>query len=119
MVIYVSTSPAQLNQEITISDANDVFAGLSTVTLADDTVADDDATRVSVFDEAALNALINEDKSVNIDPEGIAVASDGGVWLASEGSGTQGDTARPINSLKFILQLDANGVIENVINWQD
>ena len=115
----MSTSPAQLNQEITISDVNDVFAGLSTITLADDTVADDHATRVSVFDEADLNALINNDKSVNIDPEGIAVASDSGFWIASEGSGTQGDAARPINSLNFILKLDANGVIENVITLPD
>ncbi|MFT5716684.1 MAG: hypothetical protein ACJAWS_000650 [Oleiphilaceae bacterium] len=114
-VLDVSSFPAKLNQEITISDASDVFSNLVVTMLADTNVADDDATRVSTFDEVDLNALINTDKSINIDPEGIAVASDGGFWIASEGSGTQGDISRPINSLNFILKTDNNGLIEKVI----
>ncbi|WP_197475884.1 MULTISPECIES: esterase-like activity of phytase family protein [unclassified Oleiphilus] len=113
--IDVSTTPAQLNQEVTIKDSNNIFAAISRSVLADDSVDADDATRVSVFDEADLALLINDDNSVNIDPEGIAVASDGGFWVASEGSGTQGDAGRPINSLNFIFKTDANGVIEEVI----
>ena len=55
-------------------------------------------------------------KTVNIDPEGIAKASDGGFWVASEGAGTIGDTAsRPIEKLNFVFKTDAEGVIENVI----
>ncbi|MFT7184833.1 MAG: hypothetical protein ACI84K_000199 [Pseudohongiellaceae bacterium] len=111
----VSSSPAKLNQEITISDAGDVFSNLPVTMLTDTSVADDHPTRVSTFDEADLNMLINADKSVNIDPEGIAVASDGGFWIASEGSGTQGDNSRPINSLNFIFKTDINGLIEQVI----
>ncbi|MCG8371596.1 MAG: esterase-like activity of phytase family protein [Proteobacteria bacterium] len=112
--IDVGTVPATLDAEITIVDANDVFAATTTVDLADPNVADDDATRVDVFDEADLAAMINADKSVNIDPEGVAAASGGGFWVASEGSGTVGDATRPVNSLNFVFKTDANGTIENV-----
>lgn len=113
--INTSSTPATLSQEITIRDSNDVFAGITTVALADSNVDADDATRVNVFDEADLSALINNDKTVNIDPEGIAVASTGGFWVVSEGSGTVNDASRPINSLNFIFKTDASGVIEDVI----
>lgn len=108
-------SPARISAETVLSDANNVFANIAAVDLADPTVGDDDASRISVFDEADLDNLINADGSVNIDPEGIAVASDGGFWLASEGAGTVGDAGRPVNSLNFIIKTDAGGVIENVI----
>lgn len=115
----VGTVPARLTSEMRISDAGDVFAAIDTVALADTSVDDDDATRVSVFDEADLAALINDDKTVNIDPEGIAVASDGGFWIASEGAGTIGDEGRPINSLNFLFKTDPSGVIEQVITLPD
>ena len=117
--LNISSSPAKLNKEIIISDANDVFANLVVTSLADNSVADDHVTRLSTFDEADLNALINEDKSINIDPEGIATSNDGGFWIASEGSGTQGDNSRPINSLNLILKTDNNGLIEQVIPLPD
>ena len=113
--IDTSVAPASLDTEITITDTNDVFAGIATVALADATVDDDDATRIDVFDEADLALLINADKTVNIDPEGVALASAGGFWVASEGSGTVGDARRPVNSLNFLFKLDATGVIEEVI----
>ena len=117
--IDTEQTPARLVDEIRISDANDVFANISTVTLADASVDEDDATRVNVFDQADLAAMINADKTVNIDPEGIAKASDGGFWIASEGTGTVGDSDRPVNSLNFIFKTDENGVIENVIRLPD
>ena len=117
--IDVNQSPARLVEEIRITDANDVFAGFSVATLADASVEDDDASRVGVFDEADLAAMINADKSVNIDPEGISKASDSGFWVASEGSGTAGDAGRPINSRNFIFKTDANGVIEAVVTLPD
>ncbi len=117
--IDVSQTPAVLTQEISITDANDVFSSITSVALADASVDADDATRVGVFDEADLAAMINADKTVNIDPEGIAKATDGGFWVASEGSGTIGDTDRPINSLNFIFKTDAQGVIEDVIALPD
>lgn len=117
--IDISQTPALLDTEIRISDANGVFAAIPAVALADATVADDDPTRIDVFDEADLAALINDDNTVNIDPEGISVASTGGYWIASEGSGTVGDPARPVNSLNFIFKVDAAGVIEAVVTLPD
>ena len=113
--IATTESPARLIAEITIRDSNDIFAGFNAVALADATVSEDDPSRIAVFDEADLSAMINPDKSINIDPEGIAKASDGGFWVASEGSGTIGDDSRPLNSLNFIFKTDSSGVIENVI----
>lgn len=117
--IDASQSPARLTGEITIKDSNDVFASISAQPLADTSVDSNDVTRIEVFDEADLAAMINGDKSVNIDPEGISVASDGGFWVASEGSGTAGDADRPINSRNFIFKTDAFGVIEAVITLPD
>lgn len=107
---------ARITRETRISDSNDVFAAYPAANLVDASVNDDDASRVNVFDEADLQLMINEDKTVNIDAEGIAKAADGGFWIASEGSGTVNDSNRPINSLNFIFKTDANGVIENVIS---
>lgn len=115
LTLDISKVPAMLTEEIRILDSNDVFASLDVVALADDTVDDDHAARVDVFDEADLALLINDDKSINIDPEGISVSADGGFWVASEGSGTLGDAGRPVNSLNFLFKTDANGIIENVV----
>lgn len=105
--IDVSEKPAKLFAETTIKDSNDVFASIPTMSAnKDDTL----------FDAQDLAAMINDDKTVNIDPEGIAKSSDGGFWVASEGSGTVNDTEdRPIESLNFVFKTDADGVIEQVI----
>ncbi len=115
----VSTIPATLTAETFIRDDNGIFAAVSTTALADPGVAEDDPSRAGVFDASDLAALINADGTVNIDPEGIAVASDGGFWLASEGAGTIGDAARPINSLNFLFKLTPDGVIEQVYTLPD
>jgi len=113
--IDTSRSPARITTELRVNDEQAVFENFAAVDLADSQVDDDDPTRVSVFDIADLAAMINQDKTVNLDLEGIAQASDGGYWLASEGSGTIGDTDRPINSLNFIFKTDEQGTIEQVI----
>lgn len=104
----VTKTPAALTSELTIMDSNDVFAAVTTSGAA----ADADS-----FDDVDLAAMINADKSVNLDPEGIAARLDGqGFWVASEGAGTQSDTAkRPIEKLNFIFKLSTSGVIEEVI----
>jgi hypothetical protein len=61
---------------------------------------------------AELAAMINADKSVNIDPEGLAKAADGGFWIASEGSGAAASAA----SMNLIFKTDVFGVIESVIH---
>ena len=110
-----STQPARLQSEIVIKDSNNVLASLAAQSLGDTSVDDDHSSRVAVFDQVDLANMINDDQTVNIDSEGIAVASAGGFWIASEGSGTQGDTSRPINSLNMILKTSATGDIEQVI----
>ena len=114
-----STQPASLSAETYIKDTNDVFAGVAAVSLADSSVDEEDVSRINVFDQADLAALINDDKTVNIDPEGIAKAENGGFWIASEGFGTKGDADRPINSLNFIFKTNDQGVIEQVITLPD
>ncbi|TVZ39667.1 hypothetical protein P886_4074 [Alteromonadaceae bacterium 2753L.S.0a.02] len=106
--IDASQSPALLVAETTIMDSNNVFAGVTTSGATEDPAS---------FDAVDLAAMINSDKSVNIDPEGIARASDGGFWVASEGAGTMSDTeGRPIQSLNFLFKTDAYGVIEDVVS---
>ncbi|MFC3120755.1 esterase-like activity of phytase family protein [Agaribacter flavus] len=104
--IDVGQTPALIVDEITLSDANDVFAAFPTSGATEDAES---------FDDVDLAAMINADKSVNIDPEGISMASDGGFWVASEGAGTIGDDNRPIEKLNFIFKTDATGVIESVV----
>ena len=117
--IDITRTPAMLTAATKIVDTNDILAAITTVTLADNTVDDDDASRIDVFDEADLALLINADKTINIDPEGISMASDGGFWVASEGSGTVGDAGRPVNSLNMLLKTTNAGVIESVVTLPD
>lgn len=113
--IDTAEQPARLNKEMRILDSNDVLASLPAMALADSSVDDDHPSRVGVFDVADRAALVNDDKTVNLDPEGLAQASDGDFWLVSEGSGTIGDDSRPINSLNMLIKLSAEAVIEQVI----
>ena len=109
--IDVSSTPASLNAETTIMDSNDIFAAFPTSGATED---------ADSFDDVDLGNMINADKSVNIDPEGVAKASDGGFWVASEGAGTLSDTgSRPIEKLNFLFKTDANGVIEDVVTLPD
>jgi hypothetical protein len=71
-----------------------------------------DAANADAFDDTDLAALVNADGSVNLDPEGIALASTGGFWIASEGSGTVGDAKRPIKTANLIFKLSASGSLK-------
>jgi len=106
-VIDPSVTPAKINKEIVIKDSKGVMAALA-ATLP----ADKDA---NAFDQTDLKLMLNADGTVNIDPEGIAVASDSGFWLASEGAGTVGDKKYPVTAPNMIVKTDATGVIQNVI----
>ncbi len=59
--------------------------------------------------------LVNDDYSVNLDPEGISTREQGGYWLASEGKGTVGSTSKPFESLNLLLRVDKGGLIEEVV----
>ncbi len=105
--IDLSKAPAQINKEIAIKDSKGVLAALS-ATLP----ADKDA---NAFDQTDLKLMLNADGTVNLDPEGIAVSSDGGFWLASEGAGTVNDAKYPVTKPNIIVKADAAGVIQQVI----
>lgn len=96
----VSSKPALIVGETKIMDSKNVFA-TSGVNAG-----------LPAFTNAELAAMINADKSVNIDPEGLAKASDGGFWVASEGSGAAASAA----SMNLIFKTDNQGVIESVIS---
>jgi hypothetical protein len=105
--IDTGSKPALLQKEIKITDPNGKIAGLAASLPA--------AADANAFDATDLPAMVNTDGSVNLDPEGIAVASAGGFWVASEGNGTVGEAARPVKTANLIFKLSANGVIEDII----
>lgn len=73
------------------------------------------------FDQTDVAAMINADKTVNLDPEGISLASAGGFWIASEGAGskTAYETGRNITSANLLLRVSAAGVIQEVVSLPD
>ena len=60
-------------------------------------------------------SMVNVDSTVNLDPEGITTRKDGGFWVASEGKGTIGSTAKPFETLNLLLRISKKGYIEEVI----
>jgi hypothetical protein len=105
--IDTGSKPALLQKEIKITDPNGKIAALKDV-LPDTASAD-------AFDDTDLAAMVNADGSVNLDPEGISVASAGGFWVASEGNGTVGDADRPVKTANLIFKLSPSGVVEDII----
>jgi hypothetical protein len=106
--IDTASKPALLKSEVKITDPNGKIAALAAVL--------PDTKDPLTFDDTDLAALVNADGSVNIDPEGISLASTGGFWLASEGAGSVNDSvARPVLSANLIFKLSATGVIEEII----
>ncbi len=89
----VGAQPAVITAEIRIVDTDGVLASLPLGTLPEGTV--------------------NEDKTVNIDPEGIAKLADGSFWIASEGKGSLIDG--PVTSMNVLIETDANGVIQQAV----
>jgi hypothetical protein len=105
--IDTSTKPATLRREIAITDPNRRIAALASMLPA--------AASANAFDATDLAAMVNADGTVNLDPEGIALASGGGFWIASEGNGTVGEAARPVITANLIFRVSATGVIEDIV----
>jgi hypothetical protein len=111
--VDVGVAPAAIRSELRITDANDVLKNFgATLPAARDNQA---------FDQTDVTAMINADKTVNLDPEGISLASAGGFWIASEGAGskTAYETGRNITSANLLLRVSAAGVIEEVVTLPD
>jgi hypothetical protein len=63
--------------------------------------------------------LVNDDDTVNLDPEGVAVRQDGGFWIASEGIGSIDDPSRPVEAPNLLVRTDDAGVIVEVVELPD
>nr|WP_222124912.1 esterase-like activity of phytase family protein [Variovorax boronicumulans] len=105
--IDTASKPAKLQREIRITDPDRRIAALAATLPA--------AKDANAFDATDLAALVNADGTVNLDPEGISLASDGGFWIASEGAGTVGDAACPVLSANLVFKLTATGVVQEII----
>ncbi|KAL3774661.1 hypothetical protein ACHAW5_003670 [Stephanodiscus triporus] len=98
--IDVSKSPPKITNAMYIKDTANVLANFNTA----DTIS-------TGFNSTKLVLLINSDKTVNLDPEGIVAVQDG-YWIAHEGGGNSPN----VNSLNFLIKVNMTGVIVNVVS---
>lgn len=109
--LNTAATPAKLTKETEIIDSNNVFA-TSAAALSTGSAASNTA-----FDDSDIALLINSDKTVNLDPEGLTQDNDGNFWIASEGAGTLSDAdKRPLESLNFLVKVNPSGVIQEVVS---
>eukprot|EP00551_Chaetoceros_affinis_P013694 CAMPEP_0203687668 /NCGR_PEP_ID=MMETSP0091-20130426/637_1 /ASSEMBLY_ACC=CAM_ASM_001089 /TAXON_ID=426623 /ORGANISM="Chaetoceros affinis, Strain CCMP159" /LENGTH=746 /DNA_ID=CAMNT_0050557067 /DNA_START=49 /DNA_END=2289 /DNA_ORIENTATION=- len=99
--INTKKTPYIINSATRILDSDGVLASTPT----DDEFTDD-----------SLAAMINDDGTVNLDPEGIAMdESDGSLWIVSEGKGTKG-AGEVVPKINLIVNVDEEtGVINKVV----
>ncbi|EJK46736.1 hypothetical protein THAOC_34583 [Thalassiosira oceanica] len=102
-----ATSPPTVVDAIRIMDTGNVLAS---VECSETRIVDDIDNDFSCDD---LQALINDDKTVNLDLEGI-VAVDDGFWVVHEGRGTIDEEKRPIESINLLIHVNYVGVIKRV-----
>jgi len=80
------------------------------VVVAEQTIMDSDGVLfecLSGVEGVDVSNFVNEDSTINIDPEGISLATaTGGFWVVSEGRGTIGDEKRPFETPNLLLELD-------------
>jgi hypothetical protein len=105
----VGSTPAVITGETELKDANGLLASALAVLKA----ALPDTPQ---FDPSALVA---DDGSVNLDPEGVTVSMNGGFWVASEGAGNlvggvSNPADQPFRSPNLLLCCDRDGSISDV-----
>lgn len=105
LTIDTSKYPAVVESEMRITDPDDILpACLATI---------------EAFN-ATATVVVNDDDTVNIDPEGIAISSKGVFWIVSEGRGTVGDVVKPFEYPNMLLKVaDDAKVAECVLLPQD
>lgn len=105
LMIDAGAYPAVVEMEMRVKDTNGVLSkALSTAT-------GDNIDNV----EVDLAEFINENETVNLDLEGIAVRAKGGFWLVSEGVGTVGDVDRPVECPNLLICVSPRAKIEMVL----
>lgn len=103
--IDVSEFPYEITEETRIMDTNGILKNaLTTMVEAGD-----------LEETVIVDDIVNEDMTINIDPEGVTVSYKGGFWIASEGSGTFGDAARPILHPNMLLKVETTGIISQAV----
>ena len=106
LTIDASSFPAVVVAEQAMMDSNGVLAEC----LTEYDTGDANITQIDV------SAIINEDSTINIDPEGISMVSEtGGFWVVSEGKGTVGDEKKPFAFPNLLLQLDEDATIVSCV----
>jgi len=121
LTIDTSSYPAMITDEKRIVDATNVlmdclteFNSNAATTTTDDAAAVERQANINGVD---ITSVINDDKTVNIDPEGIATSNDGsdGFWIVSEGRGTIGDEDRPFETPNLLLKTNSQAEITECI----
>jgi len=105
-----SSHPTVVTGEIVINDATGVLA---------ESLADLEAALPDPGDFDPEN-MINDDGTINVDPEGVAAVSDGSFWIASEGAGNLVDgvsnpDSQPFTTPNLLLHVGPGGEIEGVV----
>lgn len=95
--IDVSSTPAIITKALVIKDTNDVFKQFPTT---------------GDFSDTELANMINADRTVNLDPEGISAFGQG-FWIASEGGG---DAGAALKSFNLLFKVNLLGDIEEVVS---
>ena len=75
----------------------------------------------TAIDDFDIDAIVNSDGTVNLDGEGLAVAADGGIWVASEGrgnltAGVSNPDDRPFESPNVLAKVMIDGDVAEIVD---
>ena len=122
---------ARITRQLIIRDSNGLLAAAESAPFVE---VDEFCQPIrGVEQRLSLAKLVNDDGTVNLDPEGVDVARGGGFYVASEGNGNlvcqEGDLRvsgasevagnRPFNFPNLIVKVDRRGAIVDVIQLPD
>lgn len=97
-------APAVITDAVMLLDQNEALID----------VLEDESLIPAEMIEPAVSRIMNVDRTVNLDLEGIAAVEDG-FWVVSEGRGTVNDTSRPLEMPNLLLHVDTDGIIQKVV----
>lgn len=105
-VIDTGMTPPTVTGAVRIVDSNDVLFEV-----------------LSGFPNNETTTMLNEDKTVNLDLEGIDLVNredpTQGFWLISEGAGTVNDPEHPLESPNLLIRVSEEGVIVDAVTLPD
>jgi hypothetical protein len=109
----VSQTPAVIQSEAVMQDTGGLLRSA-----LEDLKASLPATATDDFD---IDAIVNGDGTVNLDGEGLVVAADGGLWVASEGrgnlnAGVSNPADRPFESPNILVKVFLDGDAAEIVD---